>query len=328
MDMTYHIWSQLPIELIILIIQSEQNLVSQCNWCWATRGSSVLHAAALAHRWCKTGLRWRDLQLDPSEYEDEISALVEPDSGKAVQGMDDFGAKLCAWNVDKHFRYNRISPVSLINRLIRLDHGLMPAQYVRSLDLDLGLDTAPSEFAGPSRQSMIYSLGLLFPHLRSLESLTLRWAIYDETLDAIGLMNPSSLRQLVLDVGKPRIAWTRRRPSNQWLDLGDGLTWTKLAPFKYLQSLTMMQLSAGETEQIEQLISTLEHLKELKLRACRPGFHDVDDSGKASKGPFQKLMRFFGRAHDKSNQGVKASLLMRFPASLRKLDLQDPFYLG
>ena len=176
---------QLPVELIVMIINLADENDSAINWCRATEGNGLLYKAAMTQQWKSTYICVADLAAAPVEYDDKEnihhSQILE--CGRMAKANRD--------------------PQSKINQAVRA------GQYIRRLYFDLRPDTLEPPGAYPPNYhgcettylTAEYSAEILLPRLTSLETLILDGCVTNNIAKWI----PASCRFLKVRLNRSEI---------------------------------------------------------------------------------------------------------------------------
>ena len=340
-------WAGLPTELVLFVIQQTDDQQTLLNWCQATRGNAILHKDALLCAWRDSYICAKDLLLAPDEIKNEEWAL-RPEDGvrKMEHDPDDIqtypynylhrlhqtipsiqtipGTGIALRNTARLLLENRQNPKRKINRAITSFGNRVPAHNIRCLKLDLSIETLLSRRyprLQPSIQSLVYSLGLLFPHLTNLETLIFDGPISNEVIDNLAShLDPSKLKSLTVRASHTDYKYLR---NNSEPAAGcESLDFARLAKFKVLETLVINDLATGEHESIGEVVPRLTSLKRLDL-LVRPS---SDEAGlfrvfARPESPLQLLLGFRHGSHG-------GCWLFRLPPNLKSLRLVDNYYLG
>jgi hypothetical protein len=334
MSATVGIWANLPTELVIYVLQQTQDIADAWRWCEATIGNNVLHQAAISHAFYYTYFCADDLFLAPEELADQGWQSREGILGSADSGSDSEsdgdpdeiknipGSGPARRATLEHLKKNCLNTSSKLNQLLKLDHNIRAAQYVHHLTLDLNLETIEinGEYCQPSIRSLEHSLGIFFPHLQRVKTITFDGPIGKEVVSAI-LKSPSS----TLESLSFRITYTNYRYLHGNVSPPPGieaLKWTELAPIQSLRTLIINEFIAEESIELVNLVKQLKALSNLEIVARWS--EDADPPSANSVNPMRRLL---GSQNWKDQQRTP-NLLANLPSSLKILQLVDNHHLG
>ena len=348
------IWSQLPTEILLLLIECSDDEETSRNWCRATRCSANLWPRALAHAWTSAAVTASDLVAAPNHYP-LLSPRPVPEEDLA-DGDDDSDDE-DKLNPSRRtvaaalFKHNAVNPESLLNELLSPNpSGVRPAHFIHDLVLDLRIQTFPSNYPSqPSEEVIIYTLSRLFPQLRAVENLSVDGPVGDWFVEAISkhIYPEASPKFKRLTVRKQytkyhyysdKFGERPYEPADGRLPSQEGgylppegapprLNLAILLPTlkQQLQWLEINQLGFGESQYLVKAIGGLEALQGLSVRVRKRNSDDDDLPHPA--GPLRELLS----TAEWRNEGVvivSGNLLESLPLGLKRLELRDHFSDG
>lgn len=337
------LWSDLPFDLLLLVIAQTTDTETQDSWCEVTRGSHLLHKTALSTRWKTVTIDDRDLLPAPGDDEEFFQEIKE--------------------RLQVHSLGQNWKPAGqMVNTLLSAidsEPGRCPANYVQHLVLDFRLlryweddvqdyweyvdpdweDDADSEEEPPTYnawdlmptlKSLQFTLGKLEGHFHNLHSLSCHGDTHQAILDFVAKSDAVKIRGLELrslgayggfQIPYKDEQFLRRWPLQRWLFRFEGLS-----VLHQLRSLDIHRLSNAETNDLLAVLPNLVQLHCLTL-ACESGEHNDDYpklGGCALKSLFDQI--FQNRDVPSSSNDRVAESSRWFPSSLESLSLIDTYY--
>ena len=332
-----NIWSTLPTDILLLIIEACNDTATSRAFAAATCYSPALYRFASKVAYGNTTVTAGDLIAYPDAY----PGLTAESASDGKWSRADW------WTPDeneissraltaKHMKYNAQNADGLINRLLASKPaGVPPAHYIKKLTLDLRPQTIPSEVpAAPSIEVLQHTLSKLCPALSSLQSLRVDNPVHFQVLGTFAKRLPAGQKvsKLVLrrgyassgyyldvdDIGnafKPADG----RPANDEnsstpLEADEPLAFPKyFSPVltDALKTLELNDLTCCEEDRLAKFVLRLKVLEDLKIRTGQSSLKLARHAGI----PMTLLI------------GPSIHLIGNLPSTLKKLELEDCYFL-
>ena len=351
LQMDSKVWSSLPNEIINLIIEASPNEATSSAWCDATSSNSSFYPVALTVRYTATKVAASDLIAPPNAYPNLTGHFVPTSSPEGAHSNSETSPSYRAITA-KHVKHNAQDPKALVNHLIKATStGIAPAHYIRDLALDLRYNTLPSRTVSQvSIQVVNHTLSKLFPTLRSLRTLLLDGPVEDSMISAIADFLPAetspsfhnlTVRKTMVRSGfhsdDDRFDPADRRPAIEEGGLGPhagclSLNFDLLRPSLAgrLKVLEVNELTFMDEVPLAKLVGGLNALEALMVRVRWDELNEAYAAGR-TKGPLNVLIGVGKGGPSKEDPrivyGEMGCLFERLPASLKKLELDDCWFL-
>ena len=310
---------RLPDDIIHLIADQTDDLATLNNWVEASVGCATVHTLVLRRRCRKLAIDFFNLLLDPKAAE----------RGWKINRSDEDGRLFPCYEGEE------VEPISLSPKWLseEVGNGLAPVSFVQQLSISVDPPSSqpydkviegwdPWRQRRPAEQvsfrqrfvdDLLYTLGKILPLTSNLRHIHHHGQLERKCLDLIVETVPSSCQSLIFRDNPLRYHnfLNGFAPPDE---SSPRINWSPLSRLPGLRVLKIMWLEPAEAHSLWVVVSTLEHLEELFVRAGGSNFRDRQDVPSALQGFFDLVLR-----GPNSNQEAACYL----PSSLRSLGFVD-----